>query len=35
MLSTSELMRKRDRLLRQVQDHLDFLAGSISSKGLR
>ena len=35
MLSTSELLRKRDRLLRQVQDHLDFLAGSISSKGLR
>jgi hypothetical protein len=30
-----ELMRKRDRLVRQVGDHLDFLAGSISSKGLR
>jgi hypothetical protein len=28
-------MQKRDRLVRQVQDHLDFLAGSISSKGLR
>ncbi len=35
MLTTEELMRKRDRLGRQVQDHLDFLAGSISSKGLR
>jgi hypothetical protein len=30
-----ELMQKRDRLARQIQDHLDFLAGSISSKGLR
>ena len=35
MPSTVELMQKRDRLVRQVQDHLDFLAGSISSKGLR
>ena len=35
MLTTVELMRKRDRLVRQVQDHLDFLAGSLSSKGLR
>jgi hypothetical protein len=34
MPSTAELMQKRDRLVRQVQDHLDFLAGSISSKGL-
>lgn len=29
------LMQKRDRLIQQVKDHLDFLAGSISSKGLR
>jgi hypothetical protein len=28
-------MQKRDRLTRQVQDHLDFLSGSIASKGLR
>ena len=35
MPSTVELMQKRDRLVRQIQDHLDFLAGSISSKGLR
>jgi hypothetical protein len=35
MPSTVELMQKRDRLVRQVQDHLDYLAGSISSKGLR
>ena len=35
MPSTVELMQKRDRLVRQVQDHLDFLAGSISSKGLK
>jgi hypothetical protein len=28
------LMQKRDRLVEQVGDHLDFLAGSISSKGL-
>ncbi len=29
------LMQKRDRLVEQVSDHLDFLAGSISSKGLK
>jgi len=29
------LMQKRDRLVEQVKDHLDFLAGSISSKGLK
>jgi hypothetical protein len=28
-------MQKRDRLVEQVKDHLDFLAGSISSKGLK
>jgi len=27
-------MQKRDRLLVQISDHLDFLAGSVSSKGL-
>ena len=35
MSSVTEWMMKRDRLTRQVRDHLDFLAGSISSKGLR
>ena len=29
------LMQKRDRLVEQVRDHLDFLTGSISSKGLK
>ena len=29
------LMQKRDRLCRQIADHLDFLAGSISSKSLK
>ena len=29
------LQVKRDRLARQVQDHLDFLVGSVSSKGLK
>jgi len=28
-------MQKRDRLVEQVGDHLDFLTGSISSKGLK
>jgi hypothetical protein len=28
-------MQKRDRLLVQIADHLDFLAGSVSSKGLK
>jgi hypothetical protein len=28
-------MQKRDRLIEQVKDHLDFLVGSISSKGLK
>ena len=35
MSSVTEWMMKRDRLTQQVRDHLDFLAGSISSKGLR
>ena len=29
------LMRKRDRLVRQVKDNLDFLIGSVSTKGLK
>ena len=29
------LMRKRDRLVRQVADNLDFLIGSVSTKGLK
>ena len=35
MSSVTEWMMQRDRLTQQVRDHLDFLAGSISSKGLR
>ena len=34
-MQTYRLMQKRDRLVEQVKDHLDFLAGSISSKGLK
>ena len=34
-MNTVRLMQKRDRLVEQVKDHLDFLAGSISSKGLK
>jgi hypothetical protein len=34
-MSTLRLMQKRDRLLVQIADHLDFLAGSVSSKGLK
>ena len=34
-METYRLMQKRDRLVEQVKDHLDFLAGSISSKGLK
>ena len=34
-MNVTECMMKRDRLTQQVRDHLDFLAGSISSKGLR
>jgi len=29
------LMKKRDRLARQIQEHLDFLIGSVSTKGLK
>ena len=34
-MNTFRLMQKRDRLVEQVKDHLDFLTGSISSKGLK
>ena len=34
MPSVTVLMRKRDRLVRQVKDNLDFLIGSVSTKGL-
>lgn len=33
MSSIPTLMARRDRLVRQVQDHLDFLVGSVSTKG--
>ena len=35
MTSVTVLMRKRDRLVRQVTDNLDFLIGSVSTKGLK
>ena len=35
MPSTAVLMRKRNRLVRQIEDSLDFLIGSISTKGLK
>lgn len=35
MASVAVLMKKRDRLVRQVQDNLDFLIGSVSTKGLK
>ena len=34
MPSVTVLMRRRDRLVRQVADNLDFLIGSVSTKGL-
>lgn len=34
-METFRLKQKRDRLVEQVRDHLDFLTGSISSKGLK
>lgn len=34
-MNTFRLKQKRDRLVEQVGDHLDFLTGSISSKGLK
>jgi len=33
MTSIPTLMKRRDRLVVQVQDHLDFLVGSVSTKG--
>jgi hypothetical protein len=35
MASVVVLMKKRDRLARQIQEHLDFLIGSVSTKGLK
>ena len=35
MASVVVLMKKRDRLVRQIADHLDFLIGSVSTKGLK
>lgn len=35
MASVAVLMKKRDRLVRQVQGNLDFLIGSVSTKGLK
>ena len=35
MPSTYALMRKRDRLVRQIGDSLEFLIGSVSTKGLK
>lgn len=35
MPSTYALIRKRDRLVRQIGDSLDFLIGSVSTKGLK
>jgi len=34
MPSVTVLMKKRGRLVRQVTDNLDFLIGSVSTKGL-
>lgn len=33
MSNIDSLMARRDRLVVQVQDHLDFLVGSVSTKG--
>ena len=35
MASVVVLMKRRDRLVRQIADHLDFLIGSVSTKGLK
>lgn len=35
MSNVFSLMKRRDRLVRQVRDNLDFLIGSVSSKGLK
>ena len=34
-MNSVRLMQKRDRLVQQIRDHLDFLAGSISTKELK
>ena len=35
MASVVVMMKRRDRLVRQIADHLDFLIGSVSTKGLK
>jgi hypothetical protein len=35
MASITVLMKRRDRLVRQIEDNLDFLIGSVSTKGLK
>lgn len=35
MPSTYTLMKRRDRLVRQIQENMDFLIGSVSTKGLK
>lgn len=35
MTSTAVLIRRRARLIRQINDNLDFLIGSVSTKGLK
>ena len=35
MASIVVLMRRRDRLVRQITDNLDYLIGSVSTKGLK
>ena len=35
MASTYVLKKRRDRLVRQIEDNLDFLIGSVSTKGLK
>jgi hypothetical protein len=35
MSNVFTLMKQRDRLVRQVHDNLDFLIGSVSTKGLK
>lgn len=35
MASTYTLMKRRDRLVRQIGDNMDFLIGSVSTKGLK
>ena len=35
MASIAVLMKRRERLVRQIEDSLDFLIGSVSTKGLK